>query len=50
MFHQIMQAAVTLTVLATCLYVLLTQGRDARLRYWAMGVVTTLLGYWLRGM
>jgi hypothetical protein len=50
MFQPIMQAAVTLIVLGACLFVLLSNGRDTHLRYWAMGVVTTLLGYWLRGM
>jgi hypothetical protein len=50
MFQPIMQAAVTLIVLSACLYVLLSSGKDARLRTWAMGIVATLLGYWLRGM
>jgi hypothetical protein len=49
MFHTFMVATVTLMAMPGALYVLI-EYPDLRSRIWAMGIVTTLLTYWLRGM
>lgn len=42
------QIAITFTILITCLYMIVSQGHDPKDKYWAYGMVGTLVGYWLK--
>lgn len=44
----LMQVVVTVTLLGSCLFVVLSEGYDANCKHWAFGTIGTLLGFWLR--
>ena len=44
-----MQVVISLTLLATAIYVIVSPSASAEAQKWAPGIVGTLIGYWLRG-
>ena len=49
MLRPTMQAVLTLSLLATALYVIISPSASAEAQKWAPGIIGTLIGYWLRG-
>jgi len=44
----IMQIFISVGLLATALYVILSKKYDADVQKWAFGVIGTIVGYWLK--
>lgn len=44
----IMQAVISLAVLAACLFIILTRGFDQGAKHWAYGAAGMVVGYWLK--
>jgi hypothetical protein len=44
-----MQIVVTVSLLSSCLLVVLSSGYDPNSKHWAFGMLGTLVGFWLRG-